>query len=316
MNNHEKKKIFLEAIDKKLKSLNLNELKKYESLIGTGWRKRILRLIFAPRTVFKLKFNILKNKLVGTEKNINNFEFPFFYFLEQLNSLVELKSIKFLIKNFKSEDIFYDIGAQYGLYTSLALEFCKEVHSFEPFPDFFDFLERNFNKYKNFFLNKLAISDQVGKATITKIGTSIVEEVKKKYKTKEEEIEINTITIDEYIKTHSKPTIVKMDIEGAEFLAIKGGYEFFKNNSPVILMEVLGDEFLNISKKAVKLLAELNYELYEISLDGSLSKISIDFIETLKGVNNLVFIKKSNNGFKKWKFVLLLKTNFIWIMIL
>jgi len=98
--------------------------------------------------------------------------------------------------------------------------------------------------------------------------------------------------LDEYIKTHSKPTIIKMDIEGAEFLAIKGGYEFFKNNSPIILMEVLGDEFLEISKKAVELLVELNYVPYQINLEGKITKVSLDFIYKLKGVNNLIFMKR------------------------
>jgi len=82
-----------------------------------------------------------------------------------------------------------------------------------------------------------------------------------------------------------------MDIEGAEFLAIKGGYEFFKNNSPIILMEVLGGEFLEISRKAVDLLVELNYVPHQINLEGEITKVTLDFIYKLKGVNNLVFMK-------------------------
>jgi FkbM family methyltransferase len=178
------------------------------------------------------------------------------------------------------------------LYTSLALEFCKEVHAFEPIPKFFDVLKNNFKSYKSVFLNNLAVSDRKGKARICLGPTTIVEEMKKKYPKSCEEVEIETITLDEYIKTHSTPTIIKMDIEGAEILAIKGGYEFFKNNSPIILMEVLGDEFLEISKKAVDLLVELNYVPHQINLEGEITKVPLDFIYKLKGVNNLVFMKK------------------------
>jgi FkbM family methyltransferase len=292
MDNQEKKKIFLEAVDKKLQSLNIQELEKYESLLGPGWKKRILRGIFVPRILLNFKFRILKDKLFKKKKKkIEEFDYPFFYFLEDLDSVNELKSIKFLIKNFKNDDIFYDIGAQYGLYTSLALEFCKEVHSFEPIPKFFDVLESNFKSYKNVFLNKLAVSNKTVETKICVGPTTIVEEVKRKYKKIEEEIEVKTITIDEYIKNYSRPTIIKMDIEGAEFLAIKGGYEFFKNNSPIILMEVLGDEFLEISKKAVELLVELNYVPHQINLEGEITKVPLDFIYKLKGVNNLVFMK-------------------------
>ena len=293
MGKEEKKKFFLESVEKKLQSLNIQELEKYESLLGPGWKKRILRIIFAPRVVLNFKFRILKDKLFKKKnKEIEEFDYPFFYFLEDLDSVNELKSIKFLIKNFKDVDVFYDIGAQYGLYTSLALEFCKEVHAFEPIPKFFDVLKNNFKNYKNVFLNNLAVSDKKGKARICLGPTTIVEEMKKKYPKSCEEVEIETITLDEYIKTHSKPTIIKMDIEGAEFLAIKGGYEFFKNNSPIILMEVLGDEFLEISKKAVDLLVELNYVPHQINLEGGITKVPLDFIYKLKGVNNLVFTKR------------------------
>jgi FkbM family methyltransferase len=292
MDNQEKKKIFLEAVDKKLQSLNIQELEKYESLLSPGWKKRILRSIFAPRIVLNFKFRILKDKLFKKKnKKIEEFDYPFFYFLEDLDALNELKSTKFLIKNFKDNDIFYDIGAQYGLYTSLALEFCKEVHAFEPIPKFFDVLKNNFKNYKNVFLNNLAVSDKTGKTKICIGSTTIVEEMKKKYPKSSEEVEIKTITLDEYIKTHPEPTIIKMDIEGAEFLAIKGGYEFFKNNSPVILMEVLGDEFLEISKRAVELLVELGYAPYQINLEGEISKVSLDFVYKLKGIINLVFLK-------------------------
>jgi FkbM family methyltransferase len=288
----EKKKIFLEAVEKKLRSLNIKELEKYESLMGPGWKKRILRTIVAPRVVLSFEFRILKDKLFKKKsKKIEEFDYPFFYFLEDLNSVNELKSIKFLIKNFKNDDVFYDIGAHYGLYTSLALEFCKEVHAFEPIPQSFDVLNNNFKSYKNVFLNNLAISDKMKKTKICIGPATIVEEMKRKYPKLGEEVEIETITLDEYIKTHSKPTIIKMDIEGAEFLAIKGGYEFFKNNSPIILMEVLGDEFLEISKKAVDLLVELNYVPHQINLEGEITKVSLDFIYKLKGVNNLVFMK-------------------------
>jgi FkbM family methyltransferase len=293
MDNQEKKKIFLEVVERKLQSLNIQELEKYESLLGPGWKKRILRTIVAPRVVLNFKFRILKDKLFKKKnKKIEEFDYPFFYFLEDLDSVNELKSIKFLIKSFKDDDIFYDIGAQYGLYTSLALEFCKEVHAFEPIPKFFDVLKNNFENYKNVFLNNLAVSDKKEKTRICLGPTTIVEEMKKKYPKSCEEVEIETITLDEYIKTHSKPTIIKMDIEGVEFLAIKGGYEFFKSNSPIILMEVLGDEFLEISKKAVDLLVELNYVPHQINLEGGISEFSLDFIYKLKGVNNLVFMKR------------------------
>ena len=41
---------------------------------------------------------------------------------------------RFLIENTSKNDVFYDIGANYGYYSSLASTLGAEVHSFEPNP--------------------------------------------------------------------------------------------------------------------------------------------------------------------------------------
>jgi hypothetical protein len=78
----------------------------------------------------------------------------------------ELSIIKFLIKNLKNDDIFYDIGANYGFYTILAQELITngEIHSFEPNPNIFPLLVKNaqYEKFRNTFLNEIAISDKDG----------------------------------------------------------------------------------------------------------------------------------------------------------
>ena len=51
---------------------------------------------------------------------------------------------------------------------------------------------------------------------------------------------MNTLTIDSFINTPDAriPDIIKIDVEGAELLVLKGGKEFFKNHKPIIFMEV------------------------------------------------------------------------------
>jgi predicted RNA methylase len=78
----------------------------------------------------------------------------------------EIKIIKFLIKNFKENDIFYDVGANYGFYTCLAREFIidGEIHAFEPNPKIFKLLRENarLDIFKNTLLNEVALSDKTG----------------------------------------------------------------------------------------------------------------------------------------------------------
>ncbi len=284
MNIEEKRKFFLELVDKRINSLPIKRIEKYESLLGGDSELlRLKRLILTPDVVLKNKINKFFKKNLTT--HLSSLE----DFLNILDSINELKTIKFFIKNLKEDDIFYDIGTEKGLYTSLALEFCKEVYSFEPMPEFFNILKSNFSKYKNVILNRMAISDNVGTVSFSKDPTTIVEDVKKIYHKKSEEILVETITLDEYIKNHKAPTFIKMDIEGAEYLAIKGGINMFKNYSPVIAMEVLGWKFINNSLKAVNLLLELGYKSFILDLKGEINEVDYDFIKNTKGAFNYIF---------------------------
>jgi hypothetical protein len=90
-------------------------------------------------------------------------------------------------------------------------------------------------------------------------------------------LEIETTTLDNYLKNHNKPTIIKLDVEGTESLVIKGGYEFFKNNSPIIAMEVWSSkEGGEISMKAVEKLRELGYKSHLINKEGDLELVNGD----------------------------------------
>lgn len=290
-----KQKELLEIIENKLQNLNVREILNYEKYSGPGLKKKIKRLIFSPRVCIRNKFRefikFIKNKnKENVMKFSNNLEI-LKNFLSNFDSINELKTIKFFIKNLNHNDIFYDIGAEKGVYTSLAIELCKEVHSFEPMPEFFEILKMQFGNYSNVFLNNLALSNKKGKAKLSKNPTSIVDEIKTLYKTKSVEIEVETLTLDEYIKNHSVPTAIKMDVEGAEYLILEGGEMLFRNYTPIIAMEVLGDEFLANSLKAINLLQKFGYKPFEILLDGSIKEISYSQFYKAKGICNYVFKK-------------------------
>ena len=191
------------------------------------------------------------------------------------------------IKNLKENDIFYDIGANYGFYTYLALEFCKEVHLFEPIPFIFDNLKDNLKDYQNVFLNNIALSDKKGKVDLfvpesnsidSTAGSSIVQETTKAHSYQfNKKIEIEADTLENYFKSHNLPNIIKIDVEGAESLVINGGLEFFKNNSPIISLEVWPPkEGGEISMKAVEKLRNLGYQSYLINKNGELEKVTGD----------------------------------------
>ena len=64
-------------------------------------------------------------------------------------------------------------------------------------------------------------------------------------------IEAETITIDDYCKENDiKPDLIKMDIEGAELLALKGGIKTIKKHRPQLAISIYhcDSDFISIPK--------------------------------------------------------------------
>jgi FkbM family methyltransferase len=222
------------------------------------------------------------------------------FFCKTLGDEAELKLTKFFIKNLKENDVFYDIGANYGFYSCLATEFCKEVHLFEPSPRIINYLKKNILKYSNVFLNNLAVSNKNEIIEIyfdkksSGITTSNKNAIKRLDFNLDKREKTRAITLDEYIKNHPYPTIIKIDIEGSEKMAIEGGKDFLKNESPIIAMEIWSQKNNGeISTEAVEKLKDYGYKSYFINRDGTLKEVegNLPKIITFDLFDNFIFKK-------------------------
>lgn len=214
----------------------------------------------------------------------------------------ELSLIKYLIKNIKENDVFYDIGANYGFYTILAQEFISsgEIHSFEPNPSIFPLLVENAQpeKFSNTFLNEVALSNKDEELEFYDRfnqrhsgGSSLIKysHFEGNYKS----IKVRAMKLDTYLLSHKKPTIMKVDIEGGEPLFLKGAENFLKENNPVIIIEIVPDE---LHKQAVEILQSFGYKMYAINEEGEVEMLNNNQVnEVLSGKINLggnFFFKK------------------------
>jgi FkbM family methyltransferase len=119
-----------------------------------------------------------------------------------------------LLEELKSADIVLDAGANIGVFSMLASRRVSRVYAIEPDPLNFAFLQNNIriNKVKNVVAMRVALSDRKGishmsgvgiGAHLAKVGTSV-----------------STTTLDSL--TTDNLSVIKMDIEGAEALALHG----------------------------------------------------------------------------------------------
>ncbi len=280
----------------------------WNTYIGPGYKNLFKRIIFLREKyiwyVFQklTKFRFLKTKTTtffGKKILVNkdsSLRYGFIF------DPPEFRLIKFFIKYLKEDDIFYDIGASVGFYSLLAGELITkgEIHCFEPMPDVFRILTGNLEGLKNLHKNEIALSDREDDMVLYEVGDkagfgTTIGDVAKTYQNETiKEMSIRSTTLQSYLQKHQKPTVIKLDVEGGEGKVIDGGMEFFKNNSPLLVMEVWGGEKgKKFSRNAIDKLYELGYESWAINYEGDLERISDIDLANVRDFENFVFCKRN-----------------------
>jgi len=148
-----------------------------------------------------------------------------------------------------------DVGANIGIYSILLSKLVGKsgsVYAFEPDAKTFDILNKNLqlsncNNVKTF---QLALSDTITSVKLRKPDNELGDAFHyiEKIENNSSNIDdvIRTITLDDFVNSEKLTTVdfLKIDIEGAEFLCLKGGKKFLEKNNPVIICECFED-YLN-----------------------------------------------------------------------
>jgi FkbM family methyltransferase len=142
-------------------------------------------------------------------------------------------------------DAVYDVGANIG-YVSLSL--AKRVgpkgrvHAFEPVPRNVDLLRKNIeiNSLNNIQILELAASDKTGETVIrVQQNWSTASLVWHQHDPSATELVIKTVAIDELVDSGEvgHPGFVKIDVEGAEGLVLRGMRGTIAASRPVLFVE-------------------------------------------------------------------------------
>lgn len=143
-------------------------------------------------------------------------------------------------------DVCLDVGANLGWYTTLLQQLSGPdgtVHAFEPVPRIYASLEKNvalIDDSSNVHINNFALGDVPGKvemhlfAGLPNGHTSISTMGRTDYTT----IESPIVTLDSYIEAKQVGCVdfIKVDIEGAELMFLKGAEKLFEQKIPPIWM--------------------------------------------------------------------------------
>lgn len=199
-------------------------------------------------------------------------------------------------------DIFLDIGSNFGLYSVLVQKINLQIktYCFEPihelYADNIRFHALNeMNRQETF---QKAISNSIGKIEmqIPQIGNthdvrsaSIEKDFffNRKFTTKTQETE--TVTLDNMLLDNlewiGKRMVVKIDVEGHEWAALKGGVSFLSKLKPIVICEI--DYSSSHFKEVVEILQSVKYYMYAIVKEG-LFHIDLDDVGSYKGGNDFL----------------------------
>lgn len=144
-------------------------------------------------------------------------------------TIEERPILEHLLSNLRQDDVFYDVGANLGLYSCLAADVVSEpVIAFEPHPNNADRLEENADlNGGGISIFRYALADSTGEADLTialdKLGSAghtLVSGAPQNHGS----ITVPKIRGDELIAREDlpPPTVLKMDVEGAEQAVLDG----------------------------------------------------------------------------------------------
>jgi protein O-GlcNAc transferase len=193
-----------------------------------------------------------------------------------------------------------DVGASYGIYTtamSRAVGAGGRVWAFEPTPETADFLQRNlhFNLCSNVVLHRYAVSDRDGELPFAIDVHSEVNAIAGAGG--RDDIRVKAVTLDRAAAADNWGEIDfhKLDVEGHELEAIRGGTGFLAAHSPLVMLEIkVGDR---VDLRALGPLRELGYSIYRL-LPERLILVPFDDMDAAEPFRLNVFACKSDRAGK------------------
>jgi len=183
----------------------------------------------------------------------------------------ELPIQKCLIRELKPGDVFYDIGANAGFFSLLGSKCVGQkghVFAFEPFPENIETLRSNLdlNEIENCTVVEAAVSDSVGTVRFSRGPHSSMAHIAQEGTDGQKSMLVKALTLEEFAKTERPPNFIKMDVEGAEILALRGASALLKSATPPrFLIELHGG---TVAAQAREILEKTGYWLYTLDLIG------------------------------------------------
>jgi FkbM family methyltransferase len=156
----------------------------------------------------------------------------------------ESKVQELLSRFLRPGSTFYDVGANFGYYSILATRFGSLAIAFEPDPanleEFLKHVELNGldNKIR---LERMAVFSRTGEILLDRAGGQMPHgnaHVRASDEATTGAVKVPCTTLDDFVVSNPVPSLVKMDVEGAESEALSGAERLFQSMRPLLICEI------------------------------------------------------------------------------
>jgi FkbM family methyltransferase len=175
----------------------------------------------------------------------------------------EYEKQKLISREVRPGSVFWDVGANVGFYSLLASKLVGsgKVFAFEPVPRNLAYLREHLalNRVANVQVLSIAVSDKNGSSHFKTEETGFMGHL-----SGEGGITVPTATLDSLVDDGAviPPDYVKMDIEGAELMALRGANRTFQRFRPVLFLATHGRE---VEAECRRLLESWGYQCRNIA---------------------------------------------------
>lgn len=235
-----------------------------------------------------------------------------------VNRVHEEYTTRLFRKIVKEGDVVIDCGANIGYFTLLFAQLVGKkgkVYSFEPETRNYKYLLRNIqlNGYHNVVISQKAVADKPGKVklffcpydtghhTIQQHGgiqayrPEFVDE-------KKEFFEVDQESLDDFFKEIPTPVnVIKMDVEGAEMLALAGMEQLIKRSKKLIMLIeffplLIREMGQSPEAFARRLLEDFDFTVFVVEHDYSMDKVLSEDRLRISSVNQLMRLCTERNA--------------------
>ena len=207
----------------------------------------------------KMAMPILQGRLRGTKWIVGAGEHGYWLGSYEMNKRLAFE------REIPTGAVTYDIGANVGYFSLLAAKLAGptgQVYAFEPLPRNIEYLKKHvaINRLENIEVIEAAVSDHSGEAHFDLGASSAMGHL-----AESGGIAVRMVCLDDLLEAGElrPPDYMKVDVEGAEFEALKGARKLLEKYRPILFLDTHQRE---AHLPTIELLKDLGYQ-FEI-LDG------------------------------------------------